>query len=149
MKTYTLRPRLPLRAFVVAAALSLVGALVAVMGSAQGWHVAVSIIGLVLLGLGVLLAAGALLSLRTMRTLVDVDDDGYHIHGPGVDKHGQWSDVTRAALADDGARLVFSHGEVQRTHLWSPLGAADPDFKALVDDVVTRLDKSRGYRNIV
>ncbi|MGA4670488.1 hypothetical protein ACPCG0_11970 [Propionibacteriaceae bacterium Y1923] len=149
MKTYTLRPRLPLRAFVLAAVVSVVGALVAVLAGANGWPAAVFVGGMVLLVAAVLLVGAAVISMRSMRTFVDLDDEGFHIHGPGVDKRGEWAEVTRVALADDGARLVFSHGEVERTHLWCPGGATDPEFQALTRDLVTRLDRSRGYRNVL
>ena len=147
VKTYTLKPRLPLRAFVLAAALSVVGALTAVIAAANGWHVAVLVTGLVLVGLAVLLVLGSLLSLRLMRTFVDFDEDGFHIHGPGVDKRAEWSDVTKVSVADGGARLIFSHGEVERTHVWCPGGAVDPQFQELTREVVKYLDKNRGYRN--
>ena len=147
MKTYTLKPRLPLRAFVVAAAASIVGALLAVLAAANDWHVSVLVVGLVLVGAALVLLGISFMSLRTMRTLVAVDEAGFHIHGPGVDKRGKWADVTRVAVADQGARLIFSHGEVERTHLWCPGGATDPEFQKLTKDLVDYLDKSRGYRN--
>ena len=149
MKTYTLKPRLPLRAFVLAAVLSVVGALLAVLAAAQGWHVAVLVVGIVLVVAAVLLVLGSMLSLRTMRTVVELDKDGFRVHGPGVDKHAKWPEVTRVALADEGSRLVFSHGEVERTHLWCPGGASDPEFRALTQDVVKFLDENRGYRNVI
>ena len=57
--------------------------------------------------------------------------------------------ATAVTFADEGARLIFSHGEVERTHLWCPGGATDPQFQALTRDLVGYLDRSRGYRNIV
>ena len=148
VKTYTLKPRLPLRAFVVAAATSVVGALVTVLAGANRWHVSVLIIGIGLVVAAVALVVAALISLRTMRTVVEVDDEGFQVRGPGVDKRAAWVDVTRVAVADDGARLIFSHGEVERTHLWCPGGATDPQFQALTRDLVGYLDRSRGYRNL-
>lgn len=147
MTRYTLKPRPPLRAFVVAAALSLVAAVVIVVGADRllGW---VTGIGIFVAALALALLLLAVGSMRTMRVHVDVDDEGYAISGPNIDKRGRWVDVTKLALADEGARLVFHHGPIERTHLWSPMGGNDPSMAALVQDVTKRLDASRGYSNL-
>lgn len=145
MKTYTIKPRPPVRAFVLAAALSVVGALVMVLGEALLW----TILGGVLLGLGLVLLVVALISMRTMQVKVHLDDEGFHARGPNIDKRKAWSDVTKVALSQDETHLVFSHGEVERTHLFCPGGAGDEEFAAMITDITERLDASRGYRNMI
>ena len=145
VKTYTIKPRPPLRAFVMAAALSVLGALVIVVGSSP----LASWIGGLLLFAGVALLGLAVYSLYSMRVFVDLDDEGFHVRGPGVDKHKDWKSVTKVVLSQDETHLVFSHGEVERTHLFCPGGPGDQDFTAMLKDITERLDKSRGYRNFV
>ena len=145
VKTYTINPRPPLRAFVLAAVLSVIGALVIVVGGSTVWNI---LGGLVLVaGLGLLVMA--LISMRTMRVFVDLDDEGFHVHGPGIDKKKAWKDVTRVSLSQDETHLVFAHGEVERTHLFCPGGPGDEEFTALLEDITKRLDKDRGYRNFI
>lgn len=145
MRTFTLRPRPPLRAFVLGALVSVVGALVTVLAAANAWPLAALVAGIVLIIAGVVLVVGGFASMRVMRVFVDVDDEGFRVRGAGADKRRTWAEVSKVVLADGGTRLVFSHGEVERTHLWCPAGADDPEFLGLIGEVSRRLDKSRGY----
>lgn len=149
MTSYVLKPRLPVRAFVLAAVLSIVGAALVVLASAQSWPNWSVGLGVFVIALGIALLLLAVGTLRTNRVQVDLDDEGYHIHGAGLERSGTWKSVTKAAVADDGARLILSHGEVTRTHIWCPMGGQDPQMKALVVEVAQRLDASRGYTQLV
>lgn len=145
VKTYTIKPRPPLRAFVLAAVLSVIGAVMVVAGSGALWD---WLGGLVLLvGVGLLLMA--LYSLWSMRVHVDLDDEGFHVRGPGINKKKPWSSVTKVALSQDETHLVFSHGEVERTHLFCPGGPGDEEFESMLKDITRRLDENRGYRNFI
>lgn len=147
MTEYLLKPRLPVRAFLVSALLAVAGAVVLVAALDQSWHRAVAVVGGVLLLTGLVLLVLALVSLRTLALKVRVDDAGYRIVGPDLDVEGRWDEVTKVVQVDDGARLVFHLGEVRRTHLWCPGGAEDPQMQALTRDVARRLDANRGYRH--
>ncbi len=149
MTSYTLKPRLPMRAFVLAALLSILGAGLVVVAASQNWAGWAVGIGIFIIALGVCAVLLAVGSLRTNRVQIDLDEQGYHIHGAGLDKRGQWRTVTKASVADDGGRLILSHGEVSRTHIWCPMGGTDPQMQALIVEVADRLDASRGYRNLV
>ncbi|WP_420176712.1 hypothetical protein [Luteococcus sp. OSA5] len=144
-RTYVLKPRPPVRAFVIAAALTLVGALlVSIAQSADAsllWVVLASII----LIAGLALAGMAAWSMVTMRTFIDLASDGYRIHGPGVDKSGGWEDVTKVTTSAQGSHLTLYHGEVGRTHVICPGGGEDPEMVALVEAVAKHLDANRGY----
>ncbi|WP_203567919.1 hypothetical protein [Aestuariimicrobium ganziense] len=149
MTTYVLKPRLPVRAFLVSAVLTMVGAGLLVAALSSRWHIAAVVAAAVVLAAGVVLLAMALISMRTLRMKITFDDDGYRIKGPGSDVTGAWRDVTKVVQTDEGARLVFHHGEVRRTHLWCPGGADDPQMQALTADLGRRLDHSRGLTNLI
>ncbi|GAA1398907.1 hypothetical protein [Luteococcus peritonei] len=137
---YVLKPAPPVRAFVIAAALVLLGALlVALTSGGLGRALAV----LVLLA-GVTLAAIAGSSMVRMRTFVDVDAEGYRITGPGTERQGTWEEVTKVTTSANGSHLTLYHGQVGRTHVIAPQGE-DEQMTSLVADIAKRLDASRGY----
>lgn len=137
---YVLKPRPPVRAFLIAAALALLGALLV---AATGGGLLRALAVLVLLA-GVALAAIAGSSMVQMRTFVDVDDAGYRMTGPGTDKSGSWDEVTKVTTSAAGSHLTLYHGEVGRTHVIAPQGE-DEEMTRLVADIAKRLDASRGY----
>lgn len=139
--THVLNPRPPLRAFGIAAVLVLVGAVLLVAAASTVLDV---LAGLLLVA-GLVLAAMGAWSMRTMRTFVELNQSGYRIHGPDVDKSGVWSDVTKVTTSAHGAHLTLYHGEVGRTHVICPGGGEDPEMKELVQAVAQHLDADRGY----
>jgi len=149
VKTYVLKPRPPVRAFALGAIVSMVGAGVTVLAASQGWSSVVVILGVVVMVAGLALVVGGIVSMWTMRVFVDLDEEGFHIHGPGVDARKAWKGVTKVSLSGDESHVVFAHGEVERTHLFCPSGPGDEQFEALLADISKHLDRSRGYRNVM
>ena len=145
MADYVLRPRPAIRAFALAAVASVVGAVLVVVGQLNGPSVVMTVIGVVLLVAALALVAIAWIASRTNAVTVQVDDDGYRVLGPKADRQGRWREVTKVATSEDGSHLVISHGEVERVHIWSPLGGSDPEMQGLQADIVEKLDASRGY----
>lgn len=142
---HVIAPRPPMRAFLVAAVLTFLGA--ALVALAAGHHAAVVwvVLAAVVLLAGIALACAGAVSMRRMRTFVTLDDDGYRITAPGTDQRGEWADVTRVTSTANGAHLTLHHGEVGRTHIISPAGGGDPAMASLATDIAHRLDDSRGY----
>ncbi|CAI9402419.1 hypothetical protein [Aestuariimicrobium sp. T2.26MG-19.2B] len=151
MAEYVLRPRPAIRAFAVAAVLSVIGAVMVVGGQLASSTTWVTITGVVVLALAVALVALAWLASRTNAVTVQLDAEGYRVLAPklsrggGGDRHGRWSEVTKVGASEDGSHLVISHGEVERVHIWSPLGGSDPQMLGLQAEIVERLDADRGY----
>ena len=114
---YTITPRPPIRALVIAAVTSLVGAVLLVVALASSWHVAVAVVGGLLLAGGLALAVAALLTPSRLAVTVTLDDDGYRVTGSGGEQVGAWDDVTRVTQSDDGAHVTIHHGEDRRNHL--------------------------------
>ncbi|MGO4956846.1 hypothetical protein ACTQ49_06185 [Luteococcus sp. Sow4_B9] len=144
-RTYVLKPRPPVRAFVIAAGMTLLGALLVSLATAKEAALLWVVLAAIILIAGLVLAAMAGWSMVTMRTFVDLDPKGYRIHGPGTDKSGTWGDVTKVTTSAQGSHLTLYHGEVGRTHLICPGGGEDEEMKALVAAVAQHLDADRGY----
>ncbi len=145
MTTYVVRPRAPLRAFVLAALLSMAGAagitLAAATAASQVWMW----LSAVVLLFGVLLLLTALTSMRRLRTYVELTDDGWEVRAPGSTSRGPWQDVSKVTIATDGVRLTLHHSDGRRTHIVAP-GPTD-EMQVMASDVAARLDASRGYHN--
>ena len=143
---HVMSPEPPIRGFVIAGVLSIVGAVLMIISIAKSWHEVVTIIFIAVLACGIALAVTAAWSMVHMKLYVDLDDKGYHIHGAGQDRRGTWDKVTKAALTESRSRLTLYHGRVGRTHIVRP-GIGDPkEMDDLAVDVAHRLDESRGYR---
>ena len=145
MATYVVRPRTPMRAFVLAALLSMAGAVLITLSAALGWAQLWMWVSAVVLLAGVLLLLTALASMRRLRTYVDLDDTGWEVRAPGGTRRGDWSDVTKVTIAVRGDRLTLHHRDGRRTHIVAP-GPTD-EMQAMATDIATRLDANRGYHN--
>lgn len=140
--TYTIQSRPPIRAFVIAALSALVGAGLLVLAGAQGWHVAVSVVGWVLLGVGVLLCGVAVVAMRRHRVRLILDDEGYVLAGQDLAHTGKWLDVNQVTLSEAGSHVTIYHGPERRTHLLFE-GADAAQIDAVLKDLTARLKASR------
>lgn len=146
-KTHVLRPRPPVRAFALAAVLSVVGAFLTILLVAKGVPMGWVVVGIVILAFGVALLVAAVISMVRLRTYVDLSDEGWTVRGPSGRRSGSWDDVTKVTISYNGAHLTLCHGQVARTHIIAPGNIASEEMKALAEDVATYLDASRGYHN--
>lgn len=146
--TFELVPRPPVRAYALAGLIAAVGAVLAVVASSAGWGSGAVALGLALLVAGVVLLAAAVVAARRMRVRVDLTESGYHISGPGGDREGPWSEVSRITLAADGHRLTLHHSPEHRTLLVTPNGPHDAELERLGQAMARRLDADRGYRTL-
>ena len=140
--TYLIQPRPPVRAYLIAAIAALAGALLVVGALAQGWHVAVLVIGGVLLAAGVALTVAAFLSMSRLAVHVVFDDDGYAVRGVDAEHSGKWLDVTKLTVSEDGGHVTIYHGAVRRTHLLFP-GRERTMVDDVLADATARLRQSR------
>lgn len=143
---YLLQARLPVRAFLIAAAATLLGAVMVVVSLQNSWHFAFTVLFAILIVAGIGLALAGAKSLKSHQVKVVFDDDGYEITGRDASRSGKWAEVTKVTQTDDGHHVTIYHGTVTRTHLLCPLGLDDPQLNQLITDMAARLDHSRGYR---
>ncbi len=143
--THLVKPRPPVRAFGLAALLVVLGASLAVLADLLGWHVAVTVMGVVAILAGAGLVWLAINAVRAMQVRVVLDDAGYRVEGPGAPRAGLWADVTRVTRAPGRITIHLRDGSL--THLVVPHGGS-ADMAAIGADIVRRLDASRGYRQV-
>ncbi|HET7723106.1 MAG TPA: hypothetical protein VFK68_00590 [Propionibacteriaceae bacterium] len=142
MTTHVLRPAPPLRSYVVAAVLAVLGVAM-LIGSRFGANLWLLLFGALVLVDGLALLVVMRVSARRARVVVDLDDNGYVVHGRDGDVRGTWDSVTKVTRSDDGSQLVFHQGPERRLVL---IGR---DVTTLENDVVRYLDRSRGYGGAV
>lgn len=138
MTTHVLRPAPPLRSYLVAAILSVLGAAM-VLGSGFGENPWLLVFGALVLADGLALVLMTTISARRSRVAVDLDGSGYVVHSREGDVHGTWDQVTRVTRSADGTQLVFHQGDERRLVL---IGR---EVTSLESDVARYLDKNRGY----
>ena len=139
--TYVIRPRPAIRAFGVAAVLAVVGAGLAVAASALGWHVSVSVFGVVLVVGAIALLFAAIRVPAQQAVTVQLDDEGYRVVEASGSHAGAWHDVTKVTEAP--GRLTFHRGEDERFHILAPQAPGQLD--SMASDIAQRLDHDRGY----
>ncbi len=142
--TYTIVPRTAVRAFLIAALASIVGAGLLVLALSNAWHPAVAVIATVVLAAGLVLALLAYLSQRASIAELVLNEDGYTVVTRDGSESGNWTDVTRITRAVDGGQITIHEGEQKRTRL-----QFHSDNRAQIDEILAemgeRLDAAKGY----
>ena len=140
---FVIRPRPAVRAFALAAVGVLLGAVAVVGGSAWGWGVSGTIVGVVLMLAGVGLAVLAVVAARRQTVTVTFDASGFRVHDPSGREHGgTWAAVNRVTAAP--GRITLHEGDERRTHLIAPAGSGT-DLDAIAAAIGRHLDSDRGY----
>lgn len=145
--SYVIKPQPPVRAFAIAAVLSLLGAALIVAALAVAWHWIAVVAGAVVLAAGLGLLAAGLYSMRAREVTLTLSDDGYALASWRGVEEGRWRDVTRVTQSVDGMHLTIFEGDDVRRHLLFAPGATRPDERLLAD-LTARLDAAKGYRNL-
>ncbi len=141
---YVLKPRPPIRAFLMAAGVSIVGAMLLVLSLANEWSAVVGVLSGFLLALGVVVAVLALVMMRALAVTVTLTSEGYAIEGSSGPQRGRWSEVGRVSRSSDGSIVnIYDHEGTRRRLAFA--NPADPQIDDLLADVAQRLDDSRGY----
>jgi hypothetical protein len=142
MTTHVLRPAPPLRSYLVAAILAILGAAM-VLSSGFGRNPWLLVFGALVLADGLVLVLMTTISARRARVAVDLDEVGYVVHSREGDVRGTWDQVTRVTRSADGTQLVFHQGDERRLVL---IGR---EVTSLESDVARYLDKNRGYGSVL
>lgn len=142
---FVLRATPPIRAYVLAAIGSLVGA-VLIVGWRSGWPVALGVVGIVLLVLALLLAAAATVLTWRFQTTVTVQRDTVTLTSGRRRTVFHWRDIK--AIEVKGAKLVITpiDGSRPTVAYVNPQQVGQQSFQRLGTLLAERLDASRGYR---
>lgn len=141
---FVLRASPPIRAYLLAAVASVVGA-VLIVGWQSGWPVVLGTIGIVLIGLGLLLAVAATVLTWRFQTTVLVRRDTLTVTSGRRRTVFSWRDIKGIDVR--GARLVVTPIDDSPPTIAyvDPRQVAQPSFRALGTLLAERLDASRGY----
>lgn len=143
--TFTIAPRVPFRAFLIAAVASIVGAVLMVLALINAWHIAVVVIAAIILVAGLLLLVVALVAQKTSAAELTLDDEGYTLTSRAGEQWGTWSEVTRITRATDTGQVNIHEGDEKRTRLeFHSVDRARID--EILDEMGARLDAAKGYR---
>lgn len=145
--SYVIKPQPPVRAFAIAAVLSLLGAALIVAALVLTWHWIVIVGGVVVLVVGLALLAAGLFSMRAREVTLTLSDDGYELASIAGVESGHWRDVTRVTQTLDRRQITIFEGDDVRRHLLFAQGASLPT-DTLLADLTARLDAAKGYRNL-
>jgi hypothetical protein len=142
---FVLRASPPLRAYLIAAVGSIVGA-VLIVGWQSGWPLALGVVGLVVAALAVGLALTATVLTWRFQTTLLVARDTLTLTAGGRRTVFSWRDI--AEINVKGARLVVTPvgGGRPTVAYVNPRQVTQPSFQALGSLLAERLDASRGYR---
>lgn len=140
---FVIVPRLPVRAFALAAVLALVAAGLVVVPLDGVLRTVLVVVAVVLFVLAALVVGLAFAASRRQRVTVNLDEDGYRVDTPAGVRLGTWKDVTRVTTAP--GRITLHQGEEERVHLVAPTGQV-PQLDAIAQAISKRLDDDRGYQ---
>jgi hypothetical protein len=140
-ETHLLTPRPPIRAYAIAAAAAVLGAALIVAGSVAVVP-PVRIAGIVLLILGVGLAAFALIMVLRLSTTVIMDADGLEVRRIGRRQRIPWTEVTSVKATRHHFIVVADSGG---TEFVNPRDDEDRAVVAFMTAIRDRLDANRGY----
>ena len=142
---FALRATPPIRAYLIAAVGSVIGA-VLVVGWQSGWHLVLGVVGIAVLLLALLLALAATVLTWMFQTTLLIQRDTLTVTSGRRRTVFNWRDI--AEINVKGARLVVSpvDGSKPMVAYVNPRQIGQPGFQALGSLLAARLDASRGYR---
>ena len=136
------------RSLIGAAVCTLVGAVLLVAGHAARWPTPVTVAGVVLMVLGLVLAAGALLAYRRFAQTLLLAQDAVTVVTGGRRRTLHWRDIDTVQLSGNLMLLRTKDGSGEEPITVNPGGYSEDVFVDLVQAIRARLDADRGYQNL-
>jgi hypothetical protein len=138
----------PLRSLAISSVSAVVAAAMIVFGTALELPQAVTIVGIVLMVFGVVLAVVALLLTARLRTTLILDPQSIRItrgrHGRAV----PWSMIQTVKMQGPRLLLITAPEAKPDAEIVNPRGSTDATFAALIAEIQRRLNVDRGYRRL-
>lgn len=144
MSVHRFRPRLPMRALAIGAALEVAGAVLAVVLEATTGRLAWVLPGVLLLLLGTTLIALALVSSARNAAEVELTEEGYRVSNRQGERTGRWADVAAVKQSVTGERLTFVGADGTDVHVV----ASEGGIASLSAEVTQLMNRSRGYGSL-
>jgi hypothetical protein len=146
VQRFVLRGPSPIPALGVAAASTVLGAVLLVLSSVYGLPLVVSILAVILLVVGAALVLGAALAHGRLRQRVELSEMGLRMSSGRRSMAVSWADVTEVKLAKDRLTLLAPADRGGPVEVLNPGGSSESAFLALAEAVRSGLDANRGYR---
>ncbi|NLT30204.1 MAG: hypothetical protein GXX86_07060 [Propionibacterium sp.] len=144
MKRHVLKPPVPVRALVIAAIATVLGALIIVLTAALPWPGVVFALGAMAVLFGLIVLGYALLAPARKQLVISTDENGYQIEGNQQQTaRGSWSDVIRATQSDTGARITLELRDGHEEHIMAPGTAHRTVMDRVAADIEARLADRR------
>ena len=145
-RRFVVKSEQPVRAYAIAAYCSLLGAILLVMGPLRDSRF-LTVVAVVVLGFGVVLAALAFWLRRLYRTTLIAEKSTLTLVNGRRRRVLQWSEIADVSL--QRARLVFTPKGPGRRQavIIDPTLTGQPMFTEMLTELRKRLDASRGYRS--
>ena len=135
---YPLRPKVPVRALVLAAVLVVVGVFLLILQlpmTSVNWQFIVAL-ALLVLGLALVVASLAFVTSGTQHVVLS--SSGFEVTAPNYHRSAPWAEVTSVRATPDNTRLVIAVGQVTRIYIQSP-GGKTRRMAQLINDIQRRL----------
>ncbi len=143
--TFSIAPRVPVRAFLISAVASILGAALMVLALINAWHIALVALAAVLLVVGLVLLVVALVAQKASAAELVLDDEGYRVNSRAGEQWGEWAGVTRITRSTNSGQVTIHEGDEKRTRLeFHSVDRARID--EILDEMGVRLDAAKGYR---
>jgi hypothetical protein len=146
VQRFVLRGPSPVPAVGVAAASTVLGAVLLVLSSVYSLPLVVSVLAVILLVLGSALVLGATLAYRRLRQTVELSEGGARLSSGRRSVAVSWADVTEVKLAKDRLTVLAPADRGGPLEVLNPGGPAESTFLTLAEAVRRGLDENRGYR---
>lgn len=143
---FFLQARVPIRAYVISALASLVGAVAVVAWLALDWPVVLGVLAIIVMTFGLGVSVATLLSSSRFQTTVIIERDTVTLVNGRRRRVLNWTEV--ADVTTTGPYLIFTpKGDGRReVVLFDPRQTDTAMFTDLIANLRRRLDASRGYR---
>lgn len=136
---HALRPRPPIRAWMLAVLLATIGAILLIFGVGRTPGLVMAVCGGVLLVLGIALGMLGIIFVNARTVHITLDAQGFQVSGPGYQRSGEWDEVTAVNATPDGARIVIACGRVSRVFIQAPGGVADATMDRIAEEISVHL----------
>lgn len=140
---HMIRPAPPVRAFLIAAVLAMIGAVLSVTASAQQWPVGLIIFGVIITLLGLLLLGTAAWTMFRMRVRAELTPTGWFFRGPNGVRHGTWANTIKVTASDSGRRISFFGRDETVQNVIFPQDGTVPEMEQLTRDITAHLNRAR------
>jgi hypothetical protein len=132
----------------VAAASTVVGAVLLVLWSVYALPVVMAVVAALLLVLGAALVLGAVLAYGRLRQTVELNEDGVVLSRRSRSASLRWADVAEVKLARERLTVLAHPDRGEPLEVLNPHGSEESTFLALAEALPAALDADRGYRQL-